>query len=293
MIGSMTEAVDSYVRAFDEAGDYALDQAVRLKQAELEDIDELLRNSEMRDAELWEEIEVADETTIQEYEVDEDRDLDWIMGFGGMGAAAVTQFVLQNAEPLIFKPVAYRIQVMEPFEDLSQTQMVAAGKRGTIGFNVQAVTQFQKLSARFLDTMERFRAMEPVDLYRSLRSMGALPAIEKTTADAIGYVSRMTNYAAGSQQFKAAVNNLIDSLSSRAVIGQSRRAIERIYTERAVGGDSSRLMVWICEGAKNTCEYCRARSGEIKTYEQWVVDGLPGADVCAGQDLCKCGLDAA
>jgi hypothetical protein len=289
----MTETVDNYVRAFDEAGDYALDQAVRMKQDALEEIDELLRNDELRDADLWDELNVPASITLEQYEDEEDRDLDWMLGFGGMGAAAVTQFVLQNAELLIFKPVAYRMQLMEPFEDLSQTQMVAAGKRGTIGFDAKIITEFQKLSARFLDTMERFREMDPVDLFRSLRSMGALPSIEKTTADAIGYVSRMTNYAAGSPQFKEAVTNLIDSLSSRAVMGQSRRAIERIYTDRAVGGDRSRLMVWICEGGKNTCEYCRARSGEIMTYEQWIRDGLPGADVCKGGDLCRCGLDAA
>jgi hypothetical protein len=288
----LTEAVDNYVRAFDEAGDYALDQAVRLKQDALEDIDELLRHEDFRDADLWDELNVPASITLEQYEDEEDRDLDWMLGLGGAAAAAVTQFTIQNAEPLIFKPVAYRMQLMEPFEDLSQAQMVASGKRGTVGFDVQAVTEFQKVSARFLDTMERFREMEPVDLFRSLRSIGALPAIEKTTADAIGYVSRMTNYAAGSPQFKAAVNNLIDSLSSRAVMGQSRRAIERIYTERVVGGDRSRLMVWICEGAKNTCVYCRGNAGEIKTYAQWVIDGLPGADVCAGGDLCKCGLDA-
>jgi hypothetical protein len=289
----MSKTVDNYVRAFDEAGDYALDQAVRLKQNALEDIDELLRHEDFRNDDLWDELNVPASITLEQYEDEEDRDLDWMLGLGGAAAAAVTQFTLQNAEPLIFKPVAYRMQVMEPFEDLSQAQMVSAGKRGTVGFDIKAVTEFQKVSARFLDTMERFREMDPVDLFRSLRSMGALPAIEKTTADAIGYVSRMTNYAAGSPQFKEAVTNLIDSLSSRAVMGQSRRAIERIYTDRAVGGDRSRLMVWICEGGINTCEYCRARSGEIMTYEQWIRDGLPGADVCKGGDLCRCGLDAA
>ena len=44
---------------------------------------------------------------------------------------------------------------------------------------------------------------------------------------------------------------------------------------------------------KNTCDFCLDRFGVVQRMSQWIQDGLPGADVCAGGDLCKCGLVAA
>lgn len=282
--------VDSYVRAFDESVDYATSHANEIKQTALEDIDDLLRERDRRDVALWSELDVDAGATVEDYETDDDRDLDWILGLAAMGAAALTQFVTHNARFLIVEPVAYMEQVLDPF-DMDRDAMIAAGRRGAVG-TAKTATRFQALEARYMERLEYIAAMDPVDLYRTLRGFGGLPAIEKTTADAMGYASRLTNYAAGSPQFRGAASDLVNGLGGRALKAQTRRAIERIHTEREARGNRFQLLVWLCEGGKATCDFCLDRGGEIATYEQWITDGLPGADVCAGLDLCNCRLAA-
>jgi hypothetical protein len=284
--------VDDYVKASDEANDYATVRIDEHKQPAAEDIDDLFRSTDRRDPELWSELDADAETTVDDYEQEEDRDLGWMLGMSTMSAASLTQYTMDNAESLILEPVAYREQVLSGFA-LTQAELVAAGKRGTVGFADELVKSFQPLQAKYIDDLGFLARMDPVDLYRTLRRFEALPSMETVTADAMGYVSRMTSYPAGSPQWKAAVSDLIDHNSGRALKSQSRTAIRQIYIEREAEGDDQTLMVWMGEGGKNTCGFCLDNFGVIKTLAQWSVDGMPGADVCAGGDLCKCALAAA
>ena len=286
--------IDAYVRANDEATDYVNAQLDGVQQRALEDIDDLFRNVEEREEELWLDIIGDAETTIDEYEAEEDRDLEWMLGMAGMSGAALTQFLLDNVDGLVVKPIAYKEQLLDPFS-LSRREMVAAGKRGAVGLEVEAVTRFQTLRASFYNDVSFLSKMDTMDLYRTLNRYDALLPPQKTIGDAMGYVNRMTSYPAKSPQWQQAVNDLIDHNSGRALKGMNRRAVERIYSAREAEstGEADPWMVWIGEGGKNTCDFCLDRFGVVQRMSQWIQDGLPGADVCAGGDLCKCGLVAA
>lgn len=283
--------VDQFVRAFDEAGDFADARIQKYNQIALEDIDELMRNPDRRDRKLWKALDVSRTLTVERYEREKNRDLDWILGFGAMASAASTQFILEYSPEIIFEPEAYATQKLDRF-DMDRTELIAAGKREAVGSASAPVTRFEELQRKYLSRFESISKLEPVDLFRTLQRMKALPAIEKVTADAIGYVSRMTNYGRGTVQFKEAVSNLVDHVSTRVIKGQARRAVERLHTAREIDGNDNQLLVWVGEGGKNTCDYCVDRFGEIRTYAQWLTEGMPGADVCRGGDLCKCGLAA-
>jgi len=133
--------------------------------------------------------------------------------------------------------------------------------------------------------------VDNAELFRTLRRIGALPSPDKLMADAVGYVGRMTEYKAGSPMFKQAVADLIDHDSTRVLKGINRDAVRGIFHERERAGDDMQLMVWVGEGG-NPCGPCSERFGEVRTWAQWAVDGLPGSSVCLGGMLCHCVLYA-
>jgi hypothetical protein len=285
----MPNPVDEYVRANDNAGDYANRQIELLNQEALEEIDDLFTGVEGRDPEFWTEF-VDPELVLDDYEqVDPaERDLDWVEGLAGISAAATTQFFLDNSEKTIVKPLAYREQVLDPFE-LTQAQLVQAGKRQ---FEAEAIETFAKLNAKYLDEVSFLREMEPKALYQALGEYGAIPPMEKQVADAAGYVARMTDYRPGSVQFKEQVSALIKRDAGDQMRQMNRRAVQRIYSYREAGGDPKSLLVWVLESSK-PCPYCIENAGDVDTYENWILRGQPGAEVCAGRDRCHCHLAAA
>jgi hypothetical protein len=285
----MPTEIDKFVIANDNAGDYADAQIKGLNQQALEDIDDLFNNVEGRDPVFWEVAEVDPMLVVADYEQVEidDRDLDWSLGLAGLSAAATTQFFLDEAETTIVKPLAYREQVLDGF-DLTQSQLIAAGKRQ---FESEAAEHFVKLQAKYLNEVSFLAEMEPAALYRQLLEYDAIMPMEKQIADAMGYVSRMTNYPPGSEQFTAEVNRLIDRNSGDVMRQNNRRAVQRIYSFREADGDPNALMVWLLESSA-PCTYCVDRAGEIDTYANWVERGLPGPEVCAGGNRCHCQLSA-
>lgn len=287
----MPDKITKYLEANDNADDYTEKLLEDLDQTRLEDIDDLLNNSENRDAELWEYLGEEDtEATVVDFEATEpdDRDLSWVVGLAGLATSASLQFFLDNREETLIKPLAYREQVLSPFQ-MSRKELILAGKRTA---EIQAVERFQALQTKFLNEVSFLRDMSNVELYDALRDYGALRPYEQTVSRATGYVSRMTTYRPGSPEFKGAVNQLIDADSKRAITGMNRRSVERIYTYREADGDLNRMMIWIGEPGPHNCPYCPQFFGEEDTYGNWIERGLPG-DVCAGLDYCRCHLAAA
>ncbi len=287
----MPDVITEYLRASDNADDYAESLVDGLEQSRLEDVDELFTEESARDAELWTELGVSPELVIKDYEQEpvDDRDLEWSLGLAGLATAASTQFFLDNRNETIIHPVAYREQALDAFE-LTQAELVTAGQR-LIDF--EKVLPYQTLQRKYLEDLAFLDTMDNTELYNALREYGALRPVDKVVADSMGYVSRMTSYPPGSEQWKSAVNDLIDQNSARAIKGQNRRAVERIYSFREADGDMSTLMVWVGEGGK-PCANCPLYYGEVRTYGEWIESGiLPGASICAGGDNCRCHLAAA
>ncbi len=277
-------SVEEYIAATDNANDYADDLIAKLEQRALEDMDDLYTSTANRDVELWSEMGVSPDTVLSDYdEIERDeRDLNWATGLGGISAASLHQFTLDNREDTIIKPTAYRQQVVGALAvQMTRAQLVTAGKRG---FEVEGVKGFAKLQKVHTDRLAFLRDASNPQLYHTLVESGAMRPLEKTVAANVGNVSRMTSLKPGAAQFKEEVAGLINTNAKRGLAGMQRRATEKIYTIQSIGGDLERLMVWIVEGGKNTCSYCMDRAGDVETYETWVDLGVPGAEVCKGGD---------
>ncbi len=286
----MPDKSRQFIVASDNATEYSDDQVEKLAQQRLEDIDNLMNSDEDRDEELWDEIGVDSELVVKDYEkVEEDeRDLEWALGLAGIAVASQTQFFLDNREQTLFKPLAYREQLMHGF-NLTPAQMKLAGKRGV---EYISDTKFKSLQAKWLNQTSFLKEMSNTELYNALVEAGAMRPSSQMITDSMQYVSRLTSYKPGSPQFKAALNDLIAKDSKRAVVSMNRRSVERIYTARQIDGDDSTRMAWIVEGGPNTCSECIVRAGQILTYAQWESAGLPGEEVCLGGGRCRCHLEA-
>ncbi len=281
--------VEDFITASDTAVEYSDNQIAKLEQQALEDIDGHFRGYD-RDVDLWQELGVPPELTIKDYEIEDidDRDLEWALGLAGIGAASSTQFLLDNRDETIIKPVAYREQVLAGFA-LSRSQLIQAGKRSV---TIVTEAKYVALQTRYVKDLAFLAEMDSVTLYNTLLEYDAILPADKLIANQMGYVSRMTNYQPGSPQWKEAVSNLIDVNSKGNLNQMNRRAVQQVYTYRETDGDFNTELVWIVEGGPNTCQYCLDRAGEIMTYREWIDQGLPGSDVCAGGDRCRCQLAA-
>ena len=284
----MANEIDRFITATDNANDYADHLLAQLEQARLEEVDELMNNENNRDEDLWLDIGVSPELTVNDYEQtdDDERDIQWILGLAGISVASQTQFFLDERDKTLIEPLAYRGQKMDPFQ-LTAAQLRIAGKRGVL-FTPE--TEFVRLQSKYLNEVSFLKTMDNVELYNALQEAGALRSFDQHVADSMQYVSRMTNYPENSTQWKAAVNDLIDKDSKRAIESMNRRSVERLYVQQQTGGDPQAMMAWIVEGGKNTCSECARRAGVIMSLAQWEESGLPGEEVCLGGGYCRCHL---
>ncbi len=273
----LNDKPQQFIRASDNANDYSEKQAKSLEQAALEDLDDLYNKEANRDVELWTTLGVEPSLIVDDYEKDDERDLNWALGLAGITAAALVQFGTENQRELIAKPVAYREQALAGLV-LTRAELVTAGKR-----LVKTVSDahYFKLQAKFLNDLAFLGEYTNAQLYSALTELGAMQTVDQLIAQNMDYIARMTPYPKGSPQFKTALNDLIARDSSKGVRQMNRRAVQRIYTTREIGGDISTFMVWIAEGA-HPCGACTPRAGEVDTMENWILRGLPGAEVCDG-----------
>ena len=102
---------------------------------------------------------------------------------------------------------------------------------------------------------------------------------------ATGYVQRMTTIS-DPEDFKRAVNDLIDNRKGRALVGAARRVQQRYAALRDIDGNINQKMIRIEESDESTCENCDALAGEIRTFADWAGE-MPGAESCYGGDSCR------
>jgi hypothetical protein len=281
-----------FSRAFDNSIEYAIALLSENENEFAEDIDELYLEPESRDEFIWDLFAAgqvkkvpADFDTIDRA----DRDLEWTLGLSALAAASLLQTFLEHRDTTIIKPAAYRTQVLSGF-DLTRESMIQVAKRG---YDVAGTDVFKALQSKYINQYAFLKKMDNVDLYDLLQKYHALKSPDKLISDATAYVTRMTNYASGSVQYKGAISNLVSTSSSRGISAMSRAATRQIHIEEELiksSGEADPLMIWLVDGGPNSCGFCLDRSGHIQRYSQWLVDGLPGSDVCAGGDLCNCGL---
>lgn len=136
--------------------------------------------------------------------------------------------------------------------------------------------------------------LEPDALIRTLGRFGITPdmaAIERAANRAFDPIERLI--ARGQVPDDEAWANIETDLNRRvknSLRDMTRSAI-RLYRQnrsREAGG----LQVWIA-ALRNTCESCLKRHGQVKTFDQWEAEGLPGDPVlvcCSFEPRCQCTL---
>ena len=278
------------IAANDNASDYADAQMEAFSQRAAEDIDYLMREEEGRDLELWTLLSVSEVATLADYDraTREERDLDWTEGLGGLGAASTTQVFLDNRDETIVKPVAYREQVIGSLV-VTATALKTAAKRS---IDYLPIAKFEPLQAAYIEEFAFLSELSNAELYTVLVENGAMRPVDKLIADQMGYVSRMTDLRPGDPRFAEEVAGLINQNSTTNIASMNRRAVEQIHAQREINGDVNTEMVWIVEGGASTCSYCLARAGMVKSYKEWQLVGMPGAETCKGGDRCRCHLAA-
>jgi hypothetical protein len=140
---------------------------------------------------------------------------------------------------------------------------------------------------RSMPTMVEMKAMTDVELSQVLGQFGITEPWAQMRSANVGYLMRMTQIPPGSQQFKAALDRLLNQGTRDGLIRASRRAYQEYMI---IQTDTSGELLRIAENDENTCEVCNALAGEVGTIEYHRSIGLPGAASCDGGDRCRCNL---
>jgi len=283
----MATEEEKFVAASDAADEYAEELIASLEQQSLEDIDDLINHTDNRDFELWEELGLDPNLVVEDYEQENERDLDWSLGLAGIFAAASLQFFLDNRQKTIIEPVLSRIDATDGYKIEAEKLKIASKRESDVG--AQKIKKSKVIPKRHSRTLSNLSNLSNLELYNELVDIGALSKFDTIVSNAVGSTSRMIAFPAGSPQFKEALSNTI-SANSRNLKSQNRRSVEAICVAMLIYGRSGQLMMWLIERDSNTCIFCRGNSNKIKTYAKWRLDGLPGAEVCLGGDLCRCHL---
>lgn len=127
------------------------------------------------------------------------------------------------------------------------------------------------------------------ELNALLDHYGIQPYWGALQTQAMGYVSRMTEYRPGSEEWREAVANLLDRDSSRGALGMNRRIAQAWSSLDAIDGDVNKTMIWLTENDEDVCDPCEERGGVEMTWAEWQIAGPPGT-VCLGGSYCRCDL---
>jgi hypothetical protein len=117
-------------------------------------------------------------------------------------------------------------------------------------------------------------------------------AIQARAGDLIGRgvdpeeVKRMllTDVTNGTGEFQAlqgVIGSQIDKALGQTAMDVSNEAVQ----------DLADQFEWLWEPNAKHCDTCQERNGEVKTYDEWIALGLPGAGTTDCTYWCKCTLN--
>lgn len=137
-----------------------------------------------------------------------------------------------------------------------------------------------------IEDMSRLSKKQLTDV---LQHYGVMKPWDSMIADTSKYLERVSGIVEGDPRWKQEMDALLGS-EQRALVSLSRRVSEKWSTLDAIDGNVKQELMWITHTDDSLCENCEDRGGEIKTFEEWSAEGLPGASVCLGGDQCRCEL---
>jgi hypothetical protein len=123
-----------------------------------------------------------------------------------------------------------------------------------------------------------------------LIASGSIPPIGVLQVSAMKHVVRLSELPGGSPQFLGAKAAAIQSEARGGMLNLARRAAQQSTTVETNTKGPEQEYIWITEADDSTCDPCMSNAALIKTINQWIADGLPGASTCEGGDRCRCDL---
>jgi hypothetical protein len=96
-------------------------------------------------------------------------------------------------------------------------------------------------------------------------------------------------------------NTLIDDIKNKSgefgqLTGALGTAVDKSINQTAIGASDEPIkgisdkFKWTWEPGAEHCDTCSERNGQVKTYDEWVSLGLPGAGTTVCTIYCKCAL---
>lgn len=256
-----------------------------------EEIDELLHNPGARDEEIFELVGADQDETIDDYAdvpVDE-RDFTWVAGLSAMVVGARLQrWSGQRGD--IGRLFGSRVERLAAIK-IPRRQLISAAK---FGVSKNAILEAKKhLGKNFLPPLSRrtvFDQLIGADLLSALSDARIIPSFGLIQNQAAPMAVRMMQIPPDSVAWLGAKADLVASESQLRQLELTRSAAQQHSTVIDTAGDTSVEMIWVVEGDENTCDNCAPRAAEIRTYDEWMSIGMPGASVCKGGDRCRCDL---
>lgn len=136
-----------------------------------------------------------------------------------------------------------------------------------------------------LPSLVDLKKLSVAELGNVLDKYGITEPWAQQRAAQVGYLSRMSKIPAGTPQFQAELERLLDFESKSGLLMAARRANHE-YAKASFGPESK--LIRICEDDEASCETCRKLGGTIGTVAEQEAIGWVGAASCDGGDRCRC-----
>ena len=270
-------------------------------------IERLYTDADARDAEIYQLLGVSPDIVMSDYEAVAiwDRDPRWGNGLSSMLVASRMQAWIEIlGTPDLFSVFANVAEELgSQAKSLTESELKDAAKEGVSKSRLAKARSALELvdsdvpipktglpPKRTLPDIDVIKKMSNAELLDFLESHGVTKSYGQMQMDAGQYVTRMTDLRPGSPEWAAEVFRITDTESRRGMLGLTRRVQQNWTTLEYIDGDVDTQLIWVSEGDDHTCDNCARQAGQVKTYRQWQLEGMPGASTCLGGDYCRCDL---
>ncbi len=141
-----------------------------------------------------------------------------------------------------------------------------------------------------LPSIEQMSRLSQKELIDVLQHYGVTKPWEQMRLETSKYLERVSGIQPNSDRWKEEMNSILDHESTAGMRKLTKRVTENWSTLDSIDGNLQHEMMWITVTDDSLCIECEDNGGDIQTYEDWAIQGLPGAAVCLGGDECRCEL---
>lgn len=263
------------------------------------EIDELLKELDRRDEDIFAAVGADPEDTIDDYEdvPRDDRGPGWAVGLSALFAAARLQVWARRKDQLV-RLMARRARLLSNHgasgDDLASTLGVGVSKAKikAAKASITAIEDQQDIDLGSIPSASKLMSASDAEFIEILEDAGILPTYDRVAMASVGDTASMMEIPSGSPEFTGAISSMVDREGRGHMVEMSRRTDSSYSTMVAIGllglASTKALCAWLSETDRSTCDKCLARDRDVMSYDDWRKRGLPGAGVCRGGDRCRC-----